>query len=171
MILHILVDEERLECERLAHRADEAELFFACEDEATQCCNIRGLHRLEQEHVRPPGSLGPGRDEEVGTVVVDGVDFLQAHETADLDRATRVMLLDRLEIGVLDQHELALCHLPAADELVGLDIALVDWTPALLLDRRGALTVQHAERHIRLAGDRLRRRREANGDVDESEAD
>ena len=41
---------------------------------------------------------------------------------------------------------------------------------ALLLDRRAALAVQHPEGHVRARG-RLRRRGEADGDRDESEAD
>ena len=57
-------------------------------------------------------------------------------------------MLDRLEVGVLHDHELALRDLPAPDELVGLDVALVDGAVALLLDRRAALAVEHPERDV-----------------------
>ena len=93
------------------------------------------------------------------------------HEAADLDRARRVALLDRLEVGVLDDHELALCDLPAANELVRLDVALVHGAEALLLDRRRAFAVQHSERDVRLAGGRFRRGGEPDRDIDEAEAD
>src|SRR5665213_1527225 len=42
--------------------------------------------------------------------------------------------------------------------------------PALLLDRRPTLAMQQPEGDVRLAGSRLRRRRQADGDVDKPEA-
>jgi polyisoprenoid-binding protein YceI len=50
---------------------------------------------------------------------------------------------------------------------IRLDVALVDGAPALLLDRRRALPVQSAERHILTLG----RKRKPDRDVDEAEAD
>ena len=84
------------------------------------------------------------RHEEVRAVEVDRVDLVERHEPLDLDRARVVCALDRLEILVLDDHELALRDLPALDDLVGADLALVHRAPALLLDRRPALAVQRA---------------------------
>ena len=74
---------------------------------------------------------------------------------------------DRLEVGLLDHDELALGELPALDELVGLDVALVEGAPALLLDRRAALAVQRPEGHV-LA---LLRDGEPDRDVDQAEVD
>ena len=68
---------------------------------------------------------------------------------------------------VLDDHELALRELPALDELVRLDVALVLRAPALLLDRRAALAVQRPERDV-LA---LLRDGEPDRDRDEAEGD
>src|SRR5207253_3157336 len=126
------------------------ELLLAREHEAAEGCDLSLFHRLEQQHVRPTLRLGACGDEEVRAVEVDRIDLLESHESTDVDRAARVAVLDRLEIGVLDYQELALAHLPALDELVRLDVALVHRAPALLLDRRAAFTVQHPERDIRL---------------------
>src|SRR5262249_20830597 len=80
-----------------------------------------------------------------------------------------VVLGDRLEIGVLDDHELTLRDLPALHDLVRADLTLVGRAPALLADRGLALAVKRAEAHVRLL--RLGRGREsqANGDVDQAE--
>ena len=77
--------------------------------------------------------------------------------------------LERLELGVLDDDELTLRCLPALDDLVGCQLAVVLGAPALLLDRRQALAVEQPERNVRLARGGLRRRREADGDADEPE--
>src|SRR6185312_4787726 len=69
--------------------------------------------------------------------------------------------------GLLDKDVLPLRELPALDELVRLDVALVHRAPALLLDRRPAVPVQGAERHVLPLG----RKRKPDGDVDEAEAD
>ena len=79
------------------------------------------------------------------------------------------MAFERLELGLLDDDELALRRLPALDDLVGGELTVVLRAPALLLDRRQALAVEQAERDVRLAGGGLRRRREADGDADEPE--
>ena len=129
------------------------------------------LHRLEQEDVGSPCRLGGGGDEEVGAVEVDRVDLLELDEPADLDAARRVVLLDRLEIRVLDEHELALRDLETAHELVACDLPVVNRAPALLLDRRLTLAVQHPEGHVGLARGRSRRGRKPDRDVDEAEAD
>ena len=81
------------------------------------------------------------------------------------------MLLDRLEIRVLDDHELALGDLPAFDDLVRADLALVGGAPALLADRGLALPVEGSEADVRLLGLRRRRESQANRDVDQAEAD
>ena len=67
-------------------------------------------------------------------------------------------------------HVLALRDLPALDDLVGGELAVVHRAPALLLDRRQALAVQQPEGDVRLARSRLRRRREPDGDAHETEA-
>ena len=79
--------------------------------------------------------------------------------------------LDRLEVGVLDDDELALRDLEPADDLVLRDLAVVGRAPALLLDRRRALAVEEPERDVRLPRGGLRRRGEADGDRDETEAE
>src|SRR4029450_6379743 len=82
-----------------------------------------------------------------------------------------VVAHDRLEIGVLDDHELALRDLPALDELVARDLAVVHRAPALLLDRRPALPVQGPEADVRGPPRRLRRQCEADRNVDQAKAD
>ena len=113
----------------------------------------------------------PDGHEVVGAVEVDRIDLVGADEARDLDRARGVALLERLELLVLDRDELALDDLPAADELVRADLDVVDGAPALLLDRRQALTVQHPELHVRLPRRRRGRRREPDRNADEPEAD
>ena len=81
------------------------------------------------------------------------------------------MTLDRLEIGILDDHELALRDLVAADDLVLRHLAVVRRAPALLLDGRRALAVEEPEGDVGLAGGRLRRGGEPHGDGDEAEAE
>ena len=81
------------------------------------------------------------------------------------------MPLQRLELGVLDDDVLALRRLPALDDLVGPDLAVVLRAPALLLDRCQAFAVQEPERDVRLAGCGLRRRSESDGDADEPEGE
>src|SRR5207244_3576609 len=73
--------------------------------------------------------------------------------------------------GVLDDHELALRHLPALDDLVRTDLALVRRAPALLADRRPALTVERPEADVGLLRLRRRRQSQADGNVDQAEAD
>ena len=171
VLVHILVDEERLQRERVAHGTDQAQLLLAGQDESPERRDTAVLHRSEQQDVRPPRGFGGCGDEVVRAVEVHRIDLADLDEAADLDRARRVALLDRLELGVLDGDELALRDLPAADELVGADVALVHRAPALLLDRRPALAVQHAERDVRLPGRGFGGRREPHRDVHEAEAD
>src|SRR5205085_5848404 len=98
-------------------------------------------------------------------------DLDERDEARDLDRARGVALLDRLEVGVLDDHELALRDLPALHELVVRHLALVHRAPALLLDRRAALAVQRPEGDVRGTGLRRRRGRKADRDGDEADAE
>ena len=131
----------------------------------------RLLHGAQQKHVRSLRRSLSRRREVVRSVEVDGIDFGRVHEARDLDRLRVVDLHDRLEIGLFDDDELALGHLPALDDLVAPDLAVVHLAPALLLDRSHALTVQLAERHVRLTGGGLRRKREPDRDVDQPKAD
>src|SRR5439155_592736 len=89
-------------------------------------------------------------------------DLVELDEAGDGDRSRVVRRRKGLEVGVLDEDELALRYLPALDDLVVRDLAVVLGAPALVLDRRPALAVQHPERHVRLPGSRSRgaRRRE-----------
>jgi hypothetical protein len=113
-----------------------------------------------------PLRRGVGRRQVVGAVVVDRVDLLQVDELLDVDRL-RARERHRLEVRFLDHHELALGELPALDELVRLDVALVERAPALLLDRRAALAMERPEGHV-LA---LLRHGEPDRDVDQAEVD
>ena len=88
------------------------------------------------------------RREVVRAVEVDRIDLVERDEARDLDRARVVGELDRLEVGVLDDDELALRDLPALDDLVRPDLAIVRRAPALLPDRRPALAVELPERHV-----------------------
>ena len=81
-----------------------------------------------------------------------------------LDRAR-----ERLEVGVLDDEELALRHLEPADDLVLGDFAVVRGAPALLPDRRPALAMERAEADVRLLRLRSRREGQADRDVDQAE--
>src|SRR5205085_10481379 len=74
---------------------------------------------------------------------------------------------DRLGVGLLDDHELALRDPPALDERLGLDVALVERAPALVLDRRAALPMEGAEGDVGALG----RDRQPDRDADEAEAD
>ena len=138
--------------------ADQAEVLLAPEHELADRGHARLLHRAQQQHVRPALRVGVRGREVVGAVEVDGVDVLEPDEAQDLDRL-RALERDRLEIGLLDEHVLALRELPALDELVRLDVALVHRAPALLLDRRAALAMERAEGHVAAAGSRGRARR------------
>ena len=80
------------------------------------------------------------------------------------------MPVERLQLGFLDDDELALGHLPALDELVRRHFPVVLRAPALLFDRREALPVEEAERDVRLPRSRLRRGGEPDGDAYETEA-
>ena len=163
---HVFGVIEGLERERVAERANEAEVLLAPEHELADRGHLRVLHGPQKEDVRTPLRLGVGRREVVGAVEVDGVDLLDRDEAEDVDRL-RALERDRLEVGFLDHDELALGELPALDELVGLDIALVERAIALLLDRRSALAVEGAEgRVLALLGDR-----QPDRDVDEAEVD
>src|SRR5205814_7340114 len=51
------------------------------------------------------------------------------------------------------------------------DLTVVLRAPALVLDRRPALPVEHPERHVRLPGSRLGGQGHPDGDVDQAEAD
>src|SRR5215208_6440535 len=168
--LDVLVDEERLEHERIALGANQRELLLAGEPELAERRDALLLHRLEQQRVGAALRLGTGGDEEVGAIEEDRIDLLEPDEARDVDRARGVVLLERLEVGVLDDHELALRDLPAADELVCPDLDLVHRAPPLLLDRRAALAMQLPERDVGLPGSGLRRRGKPDGDVHEPEA-
>src|SRR4029079_19171763 len=104
-------------------------------------------------------------------VEVDGVDLVERDEPLDVDRAGGVLPLDRLQIRVVDDHELPFRQLPAPHDLVALDLALVHRAPAAVLDRRLALGVQLPERDVGGARRRLRRRRQPDGNRDQAEAD
>ena len=139
--------------------------------ESAQRGLARLLHRAQEQNVRPLRSRLTGRRQVVGAIEEHRVDFLGVDEARDLDRFRVVDLLDRLEVGVLDDHELALRDLPALHELVALDLAVVRRAPALLLDRREALTVQRAERHVGLPRGGFRRQGHSDRDVDQAEGD
>ena len=79
------------------------------------------------------------------------------------------MLLDRFEVGVLNDDELALRDLPALDDLVGADFTLVGGAPALLSDRGLALPMERPEADVGLLRLGRRRQGQANRDVDQSE--
>ena len=113
LALHVLGDVERLERERVALRADQAELLLAGEHERADADDAVLAHRLEQQRVRAALRLGAGGHEVVGAVEVDGVDLVGADEARDLDRARGVALLERLELLVLDRDELALRRSPS----------------------------------------------------------
>jgi hypothetical protein len=79
--------------------------------------------------------------------------------------------LERLEVGILDDEELAFRHLEPAHDLVLRHLAVVRRAPALLLDRRLALAVQQSEGDVGLTCGRLRRGSEPDGNRDEAEAE
>ena len=145
---------------------DQAEVLLPPEDELADRGHARLGHRAEQEHVRPPSCLGARRSEVVRAVEIDGIDVLERDEAQDLDRL-RALEGNRLEIGLLDDHELALGDLPTLDELVRLDVTLVERAVALLLDRRPTLPVERPERDVRSLGGE----RQPDRDVDQAKAD
>ena len=91
-----------------------------------------------------------GGDEEVGAVEPHRVDLASSTKREISIARESSLPLDRLELLVLDDHELALRDLPALHELVRADLAVVLGAPALLLDRRQALAVEQAEGDVRL---------------------
>ena len=98
----VLVEVERLEHERVAAAADEAERLAAGAHEAPERTGARLAHRLEQQPVgRRWAAVAPGY-EEVGAVAPDRVDLLDRDELRDLDRSRVVVRLERLELGLLD---------------------------------------------------------------------
>src|SRR4029453_9815701 len=101
----------------------------------------------EQEDVRPALRLRVRRRQIVRTVEVDRVDLLDRDEPEDVD-GLRALKRNGLQVGLLDEHELALGELPALDQLIRLDVALVERAVALLLDRRPAFAVEGAERRV-----------------------
>ena len=162
----VLREEERLEREALPARPDQTEVLLAPEHELADRGHARLLHGPEEQHVRPPLRLGARGREVVRPVEVDGIDVGERDEAQDLDRL-RALERHRLEVGLLDDHELALRDLPALDELLGLDVALVERAPALVLDRRAALAMERAEGDVGALG----RDRQPDRDADETEAD
>ena len=162
----VLGEEQRLEQERAGPGTDEAEVLLAPEHELADRGHPRLLHRAQQEDVRLPLRVCFGRREVVGAVEEDGIDVLEPDEAEDRDRL-RTRQRHGLEVGLLDEDVLALRELPALDELVGLDVALVHRAPPLLLDRRAAFAMERAERDVLPLG----RESEPDGDVDEAEAD
>ena len=112
---------------------------------------------------------GAVRSQVVRAVKVDRIDLVERNEARDLDGTRLVVQRDRLEVRILDHHELALGDLPALDDLVRPDLALVGRAPALLPDRGLALPVERAEADVRLLRLRRGRQSQANGDVDEAE--
>ena len=157
---------ERLEGEPFAERADEAEVLLAPEHELPDRGDVRLLHGAQKQDVRPPLRVVVARREVVGAVEVDRVDVVERDEALDVDRL-RAREGDGLEVGLLDEDELALRELPALDELVGLHVPLVERAPALLLDRCPALAVERPEGHVLP----LLRHGEPDRDVDQAEVD
>src|SRR4029450_3490253 len=131
--------------ERVSLRSDQREVLSATQHESADRSHPRLLHRLEQEHVKTPLRRRLRGSEVIGAVEVDRIDLVEGNEPRDIDRAGIVVLLDRLEVGILDHHELALRDLPALHDLVGPDLALVRRAPALLADRSLALAMKRAE--------------------------
>jgi len=145
---------------------DQAEVLLAPEHELADRGGAGLLHRAQQEDVGAALCLRVRRRQVVRPVEVDRVDLRQLDEPQDLDRV-RALKRDRLEIRLLDHHELALRDLPALHKLLGLDVALVERAVALLLDRRPAFAVQGPERDVGA----LRRQGQSDGDADQAEAD
>ena len=140
-------------------------------DELADGCRVGLLHCLEQQHVRAALRGGLGRREKIGAVEVDRIDLVELDEAGDRDRPRVVRGREGFEVGVLDDDELPFRHLPALDDLVVRDLAVVLRAPALVLDRRPALPMEHPERHVRLPRSRLGGQGHPDGDVDQAEAD
>src|SRR4029078_3736023 len=99
----------------------------------------------QEKDIGPPLRVRVRRREIIRAVEVDRGDVLQPNEADDCDRL-RALERNSLQVGLLDKDVLPLRELPALDELVGLDVALVHGGPALLLDRRAGPAMERARR-------------------------
>ena len=72
---------------------------------------------------------------------------------------------NRFEVRFLNEDELALCELPAIDQLVGAHLALMGRAVALLFYRRATFAMQHSKAYVLT----LLRDSKPDGDGDETE--
>ena len=121
----VLRVEERLERERVALAGGSGRGSPCPRARTCRRRHARLLHRSQQQDVRPPARRrrSPARGSTRGRSRSGRP--RRADEPDDLDRL-RARQRDGLEVGLLDEHVLALRELPALDELVGLDVALVN---------------------------------------------
>ena len=139
--------------------------------ESTQRGLARLLHRAQEQNVRPLRSRLTGRRQVVGAIEEHGVDFLGVDEARDLDRSRVVDLLDRLQVGVLDD----LGTSPFATSQPFTSSSRSTSRSCVGHQRFCLIGVRHsrcsAERHVGLPGGGFRRQGHSDRDVDQAEGD
>ena len=144
----VLGEEERLERERLALGADQAELLLAPGRSGPSPPSVSRIASSSSTYGRRAAGAWAGTRKYVRSKKIGSTSEASTKRLISIDRESSCAV-ERLELLVLDEHELALRDLPALDDLVGPDVALVHRAAPLLLDRRAALAVQHPERDVR----------------------
>ncbi len=147
----------------VAH-AQAAELLLLVEHVLDDRREARLLHRAQQEEI---DLLRPvRRPEVVAPLEDDRVDLVALHEVEDLDRAV-ALLLGRLEVLVLEVHELAVGDLVRLDDLVGRHLLALLLADLLVADPRAVLLVDEMELEVVLVD----RAVHPHGSIDEAEGD
>src|SRR4029079_1790463 len=126
---------------------------------------LRLPHRLGEQPVRPVAALVGA--EEVGLLVVDGVDRLHRHGLGDVDRVGRLGR-EHGELLVVHHHVAVLGELVALHQVLALHHLVLGRAVVLLLHPPAALAVQPVERDARRA---LAGRVELDRDRNEAEGD
>src|SRR5438477_5649452 len=98
---HLVREEQRFECERIAQGPDGDDVRLGPEDKPSDPDHPGALHRAKEQRVRLLGAHTPRRRDVIALLVEDGVDVGETHELLDLDRPAPLGS-DRYELVVGD---------------------------------------------------------------------